>query len=204
MYRSVKRAPTSNAVLSTIANWFSKQFSFKVKMVATLVCPTSCGFARVAALEIVREASKTFRRENGEGTAKFRARSMQECFKRYNEVFKERSEEFAIDFLKFQKKMPALRDLFSSWNPRKKAEKEKYLETFAIQNWEKMAPTLKSEHSFANCKGCYHHYPQIQALLPGLWEWQRRIHFLLLAKRRRSSHARQGKPNKLRGLCMIK
>ena len=135
-------------------------------MVATLICPTSCGFARVAALEIVRETTKTLRRENGEGTAKFRARSMQECYKRFNKVFEDRSEQFAIEFLKFQKKIPALREMFSSWNPRKKDEKEKYVEKFSIQNWEKMPPALKTEHSFANCKGCYHRYPEIQALLP--------------------------------------
>lgn len=59
----------------------------KVKMVATLICPTSCGFARMAALEIVKEKTQTFRQENGEGTAKFRACSMQECYKRFNESF---------------------------------------------------------------------------------------------------------------------
>jgi len=77
-------------------------------MVATLICLTSCGFAWTAALEKVKETTQTFRRENGEGTAKFRAPSMQECYKQFNEIFKERSEEFAIDFLKFQKKIPAL------------------------------------------------------------------------------------------------
>ena len=29
-----------------------------------------------------------------------------------------------------------------------------------------MPPELKTEHSFANCKGCYHRYPEVQALLP--------------------------------------
>ena len=29
-----------------------------------------------------------------------------------------------------------------------------------------MSPALKTEHSFANCKGCYNRYPEIQALLP--------------------------------------
>ena len=108
-------------------------------MVATLICPTSCGFVRTAALEIVKETTQTFRWENGEGTAKFRACLMPECYKRFNEIFKERSEEFAIDFLKFQKKIPALRDMFSRWNPRRKDEKEKYLETFRIKNWKEMA-----------------------------------------------------------------
>ena len=91
---------------------------------------------------------------------------MQECYKRFKKYFEDRSEQFAVEFLKFQKKIPALREMFSSWNPRKKDKKEKYVEKFSIQNWEKMPPALKTEHSFANCKGCYHHYPEIQALLP--------------------------------------
>lgn len=133
-------------------------------MVATLICPTSCGFARVAALEIVRETTRTLQRENGEGTAKFRARLMQECYKQFEEAFEDRAEEFSIEFLKFQKKIPSLRAMFSNWNPRKKDEKKKYLETFSIQNWKKMAPAKKSEHSFANCKGCYHRYAEVRGL----------------------------------------
>jgi len=56
--------------------------------------------------------------------------------------------------------------MFCSWNLRKKDEKDKYVEKVSIQNWEKMPPTLKTEHSFVNCKGCYHCYPEIQALIP--------------------------------------
>jgi len=122
-------------------------------MVATLICPTSCGFARTAALEIVKETTQTFRRENGKGTAKFRARSMLECYKRFNEIFKERSEEFDIDFLKFQKKIPALRDMFSRCKPRRKDEKEKYLETFSIKNWKEMARAEKTSIRFQTAKG---------------------------------------------------
>ena len=54
-------------------------------MVATIICLTSCGLSRVAALTIVRKTTETLYRENGEGMAKFKARSMQECYKQYNE-----------------------------------------------------------------------------------------------------------------------
>ena len=47
-------------------------------MVATLICPTSCGFSRVAALTIVRKTTETLYRENEGGMAKFKAHSMQE------------------------------------------------------------------------------------------------------------------------------
>ena len=78
---------------------------------------------------------------------------MQECYKRFNEVFKDRSEEFAIDFSKFQKKIPALRDMFSRWNPKRKDEKERYLETFSIKNWNEMARVEKKNICFQTAKG---------------------------------------------------
>ena len=63
------------------------------------------------------------------------------------------------------KKHPALRDMFSRWNPRRQDEKEKYLETFSIKNG-KDSVWKKKEYSFSNCQGCYHRYAEIQALLP--------------------------------------
>lgn len=73
-------------------------------------------------------------------------RAQCKSYERYNEVFKDRSEDFSIDFLRFQKKISAHYALCS----RKKDEKEKYLDKFSVNNWEKMAFTEKSEHSFAN------------------------------------------------------
>ena len=136
-------------------------------MVATLICPTSCGFARVAAFEIVRETTRTLQRENGEGTTKLRARLMQECYKQFEEAFKDRAEEFSIEFLKLQKKTSPLRAMFSNWNPGKKRRKGEIPRNIQHSKLEKNgASEKKSEHSFANCKGCYHRYADVQALLP--------------------------------------
>jgi len=62
--------------------------------------------------------------------------------------------------------MPALISLFSSWNPRKKQEKERYLKTFSISNWRSLPISRKREHSFDNCKGCHQYYSEAQSLLP--------------------------------------
>jgi len=133
---------------------------------------------------------------------------MQECYKQFNDVFKERSEEFAIDFLKFQKKTPALRDMVSHWNPRQKDEKEKYLETFSIKNWKEMAHAEKNLHSFSNCQGCYHRYTEIQALLPvrsnQFGGYQGKIPSLLPIKRLRLNQAKQEKYKTLQGLSTQK
>ena len=56
--------------------------------------------------------------------------------------------------------------MFSRWNPRRKDEKEKYLETFSIKKWKEMVRAEKKERSFSNCQGCYQRYAEIQALLP--------------------------------------
>ena len=106
-------------------------------MIANLICPTSCGFARVAALEIVRETSKTLRRENGEGTAKFRARSMQECYKRFKTVFEDRSEQFAVEFLKFRRKYQLSEKCLAAGNRERRTKRKSMLKNSVFKTGRK-------------------------------------------------------------------
>jgi hypothetical protein len=73
---------------------------------------------------------------------------------------------FSMTLLKFQKKLPGLREKFCKWNVRKSHEKVKYLETFSLKNWQCLSQAKKKEHSLANCKGCVVRYSDIQALFP--------------------------------------
>lgn len=134
-------------------------------MVATFICPSNCGFARVAALKTREQAEAALNRAAGEGTSKYKSRVMQEHFKLYNASFDNQSS-FTVDYLKFQKKVPALRTLFTNWNPRKRLEKQLYLKTFSLENWHALTKARKREHSLDNCKGCYHHFLEVQSLLP--------------------------------------
>ena len=78
------------------------------KSPSTFLSPSSCGFARVAALELGRRVSAELLKEEKEGQVKFCARKLQEHYKRYIELFKEQDGDFQIDLTKFRKKLPPL------------------------------------------------------------------------------------------------
>ena len=132
----------------------------------TFLGPNSCGFARVAALELGRKVSGELLKEEKEGEAKFCARKLQEHYKRYTELFKEQEGAFAIDFAKFRRKLPQLRQFFRSWNPRLKLEKERYMDHFSLESWSQLPLERKNEHRFADCTGCRKRDAEFQGLLP--------------------------------------
>lgn len=136
------------------------------KSPSTFLSPSSCGFARVAALELGRRVSAELLKEEKEGQVKFCARKLQEHYKRYIELFKEQDGDFQIDLTKFRKKLPPLRDFFKSWNPRQKKEKERYLSHFSPESWSQLPLEIKKEHRLANCTGCQKREAEFQALLP--------------------------------------
>ena len=177
-------------------------------MVATLICPTSCGFVWVAALEIVRETTKTLRRENREGTAKFRARSMQECYKRFNKVFEDRSEQFAVVFSNFRRKYQLSENCLAAGIRERRTRSKSILKNSVFKTGRKCHLRYKLNIPLQTAKDAiiailkFRHY--FRWRWTSLWGWQKRIHFSWLAKRRRSSHARQEKPKKLHGLCITK
>lgn len=135
-------------------------------MSSSFLCSSSCGYAKVAAVEIARAVEAEIKRAEKEGTSKFRSRIQQEQFHRFNDVFKERADAFRVEFLHFQKKLPGIRKAFSNWNSRKKAEKQTFLEQFSVLNWRALSESRMQEHSFANCKGCYHRHSEILATFP--------------------------------------
>lgn len=133
-------------------------------MTSTFLCPNTCGFGKILALEAARNVELS--RENGESPTRFKARVLKESFAIYKENFKLVEENFNIDFSKFTKKLPALRKYINTWNFRKIDEKKKYLNTFSGSAWKKLSPARKSEHSFDNCKGCKLRYADVQGLFP--------------------------------------
>jgi len=131
-------------------------------MSGTFLCPNSCGFAKVVALEIARGTALT--REQDESTTKYQARLKLEQFHKFKNAFS--SESFLIDFLKFHKKLAALREKVNKWNTRKLDEKRKFLDTFSLKNWDSLSDTRKKEHSLANCKSCAVRHASVQAYFP--------------------------------------
>lgn len=126
----------------------------------------NCGFAKVVAVEIAPETLSSMRKELGESNTKFQAQPKQEVYQDYNIAFSDCREQFSIDFMKFHKKLPGLREAFHKWNFRKAGEKAKYLKTFSKTNLEKLSPNRKKEHCLSNCKDCAIRYGDIQAYFP--------------------------------------
>lgn len=106
------------------------------------------------------------RNEPGEGNTKFRARVLQEQYQQFKSVFSVVEESFNLDFRKFAKKLPSLREAINKWSFRKSEEKKLYLATFSRAEWEKLSENRKKEHSFSNCKSCAVRYAGVQALFP--------------------------------------
>jgi hypothetical protein len=71
-----------------------------------------------------------------------------------------------VDFKRFQAIFPPLREKFSRWNHRKIAERNQYMATFNIEEWNKLLPTIRVEHAFQNCKQCQLKHCETQALFP--------------------------------------
>lgn len=134
-------------------------------MCRTFLNPKSCGFGRIAAIYAAEKASHIERGIN-EGKVKFGARMKQEQFKIFQDIFQERSENFAIDFKKFNLNFAALQDAVKKWSPRKKKEKEHFFVEFSIDKWVQLSDVKKKEHSLYDCKGCHQNYAKAQSLFP--------------------------------------
>ena len=134
-------------------------------MCKTFLDPKTCGFGKVAALQAAKEARRLKRQEK-ESSTKFGARCLQERFRIFNNTFSLRAESFELDFLQFNLKLAALQSKVTEWSPRKKEEKERYLNEFSVDNWKSLSEAKKREHTLFDCKGCHQNYTSVQALFP--------------------------------------
>ena len=103
-------------------------------MERSFLSPTTCGFAKVAALEASKQVGILKKLEN-EGNAKFKSRKLQERFNIYCSFFEEHSEAFKIDISTFNKRLPPLQAIICKWNPRKKLERDHFLAKFSVESW---------------------------------------------------------------------
>ena len=134
-------------------------------MERSFLSPTTCGFAKVAALEASKQVGILKKLEN-EGNAKFKSRKLQERFNIYCSFFEEHSEAFKIDISTFNKRLPPLQAIICKWNPRKKSERDHFLAKFSVESWQQLSAVKKRWHSLTNCKGCHLDHSSTQALFP--------------------------------------
>ncbi|XP_048583669.1 uncharacterized protein LOC125563042 [Nematostella vectensis] len=137
-------------------------------MAGVFLCPQTCGFGKVIALQVAREVEKALPRESGESTTKYNARVKGEQYRKYRSYFPPQvtGDAFDIEFLKFHRKLPGLRNAMNKWNTRKAEEKSKFMETFSREKWQGLSENRRKEHSFQNCKACAIRYTEVMSYFP--------------------------------------
>jgi hypothetical protein len=133
-------------------------------MVISLVHPHTCGFAKAAIWRFTKDVTEKIKRNDNETPYQHRVRSVQVIHERFGLMFT--NKKFSVDFKTLQRKLPDLRKKFSTWNPRKKKEREQYLEAFSADNWKALSVEQKAEHSLMDCRGCFHRYSVYQSFFP--------------------------------------
>ena len=137
-------------------------------MFGTFLSPDTCGFAKIAALEIEKEVKNAVKR-NGASSSDNTTKLKQEQYKQFNAYFNNSEggkNRLEISFLKYNIKGPRLKTAVGKWSYQKSAEQKQYLETFSLKQWQKLSQQKKDEHCLANCRGCALRYATVQAFFP--------------------------------------
>lgn len=135
-------------------------------MAGTFLCPNSCGFAKVCAVQISQKAEKEFKNIDGKKKVHFQYDLNLEKYRQYEEAFADVWQVFQIDYDKFVKKLPSLKSTFNKWNHRLKDQKNRFMETFSLENWVSLPTTRKREHSLNNCRSCAIRFTEVQSFFP--------------------------------------
>ncbi|KXJ04729.1 hypothetical protein AC249_AIPGENE8671, partial [Exaiptasia diaphana] len=137
-------------------------------MSGTFLCPNTCGFAKVLAVEAARHVERNHLKENNESPTRYRSRQVKELeYKQFQSYFTSTKEnKMLIGIASFSKNLPSLRKALNQWNTKKLEEKNRFFQTFSLESWEKLSIARKNEHTFANCKGCAVRYAAIMHSFP--------------------------------------
>ena len=137
-------------------------------MFGTFLSPDTCGFAKIAALEIEKEVKNAVK-GNAASSSDNKTKLKQVQYKQFNAYFNNSEggkNKFEINFLKYNINVLRLKTAVGKWSYQKSAEKKQYLETFSLKQWQKLSQQKKAEHCLANCRGCALRYATVQAFFP--------------------------------------
>lgn len=137
-------------------------------MFGTFLSPDTCGFAKIAALEIEKEVKNAVK-GNGASACENTTKPKQEQYKQFNAYFNNSEggkNRFEISFSKYNINLLKLKTTVGMWSYQKSAEKKQYLETFSLKQWQKLSQQKKDEHCLANCRECALRYATVQAFFP--------------------------------------
>lgn len=131
----------------------------------TFLNPKTCGFGKCAAIFAAKK-SRQLKREENEGKAKFGARLQQHHYTTFKDIFHSQENYLQGEVKEFNKHFKALQQTLNKWSPRKKHEKEQFLEQFSVENWLALSNATKKEHTLFDCKGCHQNFTKAQSLFP--------------------------------------
>ena len=117
---------------------------------SSIISPTSCGFAKVAAYNIF----------NG----KDRLNTVNTQLELFNKQFTTCEENFCVESDTFRKNFPKILDNFKSLQKRRSADKENVLKVFSMKKWNELPSDVKAEHKLFDCNGCLKN-PQLKEAL---------------------------------------
>lgn len=123
-----------------------------------------CARARVYIKETKRNRSNE--KNPGEGSAKFRARLLQERYQIYSQHFMDYPQ-LHISQHDFNRSSKVIDAKIRNW--RSKTDKESYVTRFSISNWNQgreITKDAKKEHSLSSSKACFLFNSHLQSTFP--------------------------------------
>ena len=124
-----------------------------------------CAWARVCTRQ-TKEMCSSLKRSPEESTTKFGQRVLAERHRLYSEHFKDYAQ-FTLGQYDFNRACKIIDEKIANW--RNKGDKETFLTTFSMANWNEdknISKEMKREHSLSNCKSCFLLNSNLQSTFP--------------------------------------
>ena len=156
---------------SFVRNNRSKYFIFTTvsletnKGLTAMALKAECAWARVC-IRQTKEMCSSLKRSPEESTTKFGHRVLAERHHLYSEHFKDYAQ-FTLSKYDFSRACKIIDEKIANW--RNKGDKETYLTTFSMANWNEgknISKEMKKAHSLSNCKSCFLLNSNLQATFP--------------------------------------
>ena len=116
----------------------------------SIVSPTSCGFAKVAAFNLVNKQNESA----NDGFQHSRNEDVRHRFEEFKKQFIGHNENFNVQYRTFHTFLPKILGTFKSLQKRRSVDKVTVLDVFSKKEWNKLASDKKVEHKLFDCGGC--------------------------------------------------
>ena len=115
----------------------------------SIISPITCGFAKVAAFNVVGKQST-----NDRFQWKNRNDEVSHQFQEFNKQFIGYNENFNVQYRTFRTYFPKILGSFKSLQKRRREDKATVLSVFSKSEWDKLASEKIAEHKLFDCDAC--------------------------------------------------